>query len=207
MDYSKLTPEQLLEMLKQGAPNLSNGMANIFSDEIYSENYPNLINSVAKGYDVGLMEDTYSDIASRFYNPETGEPANPGLSPADLVDFHYGVPGEANPFSHPIWRYDGNPLGGGDIEAEFPSSVTPYAIYNSDLLNTSTGEIVAMPGRLSTGYSDTLPDAVKSAAAILANNRQIGDSDYTIDDLRANGMSDEQLLEFLRNLTNKGYKI
>ena len=49
--------------------------------------------------------------------------------------------------------------------------------------------------------------AYDSAQAILANNRQIGDSDYTIDDLRANGMSDTQLLELLRNLTNKGYKI
>lgn len=179
MDYSKLTPEQLLELLKQGAPRLSNDMANMFSGEIYPEDYPNLINSIAKGYDVGLMEDTYSDVASRFYNPETGEPANPGLSPADIVDFRYGVPGEANPFNHPIWENDGNPLGGGGIETGFPSDLP---------------------------LSETYP-ATASAQAILANNRQIGDSNYTIDDLKANGMSDGQLLEFLRNLSSKGYKI
>lgn len=117
MDYSNLTLEQLLGLLKQNAPKLSNAMANMSSGKIRPDSYPNIVNSIRKGYDVGLMEDTYSDIVSKFYNPETGEPEFAGVLPTDLINSWYHVPGELNPFSKKLFQTNknNNPLGGGSF--------------------------------------------------------------------------------------------
>lgn len=163
MDYSKLTLKQLLGLLKQNAPRLSNDMTNMYSGKIYPDEYPNILNSIRKGYDVGLMEDTYSDVVSKFYDPETGEPEFAGVVPADLINSWYHVPGEKNPFSKKfLTNKNDNPLGGGSFAYTnpFPSDNfwrdTPGGI-----LNTSTGKITSFPEYYNP--DGTEPPAVASA--------------------------------------------
>ena len=52
-----------------------------------------------------------------------------------------------------------------------------------------------------TGWNQS---AYNSAQAIIENNRMIGNSDYSIDDLRRNGMSDPAILSLFRRLAGKG---
>ena len=163
MDYSNLTLEQLLGLLKQNAPRLSNDMTNMFDGKIRPNYYPDIINSIRKGYDVGLMEDTYSDLASEFYDPETGNPKEMGLSPSDLVNHQYFIPGEKNPFSDGFLAdKNENPLGGGSFAYynPFPSDMD-WLSKNGDIINDYTGEITSSPGYYSP--DGTEPPAVASA--------------------------------------------
>lgn len=191
---SSLTDSQLLTLLSNTQPQLYSALTEDISEpgSMFDGASPtdsmfgymdNARDVVGRGYDPDLILETADSLAEDGWGPNNQDILRALENTSLLAD---------NDFNQ-------NKL--------FPSDFSPYIAYGNDIINHDTGEVVAMPGRLSSGYDDTLPNAIKSAAAILANNRQIGDSDYTIDDLRANGMSDEQLLEFLRNLSNKGYKI
>ena len=180
--------EQIFRVLKQGAPGLNNDMTNMFSGKIYPNDYPEIINSISKGYDPGLMEARFNEISSRFYDPETGEPATHGLSPSDLVDYEYYVPGELNPYAHRMLKDStDNPLGGGAFAYR-----NPFPSDDIELLQNS---------------ENSAPAYDSAQQFITGGVPRIGNSDYTIDDLRRNGMSEPDILALIRRLANQGYEI
>lgn len=209
MDFSKMTDAQLLQYLSEYAPRLHGDMYDALEGRVPYYKYPNIMNSLAKGYDPALMEQYRNNLADRVYDYEskTIKPDYAAYIPnyattASLTNDAYKVPGEYNRFAAPIV----NTINQRNFQSmpQFPSDLGNYEMSNNDLMNSQTGEIVASPGYFSPN-SDMQP-AELSAAAMLANNRQIGDSDYAIDDL-LKYMSNEELVAFLRNLTNKGYNI
>ena len=188
MDYSKLTPEQLLEILKTQSPEMYSALTEPISSPGHWSDGENPMD---------YYSNSMSDVLNRGYDPNLI--VNRALSGPNLFD--------DNDQNRILFQLD--QIGTGLVHPDngFPSDnvdsvMRPFTIAGEEY-NDSLEDIMS---NLTSEDYEYFP-AAASAQAILADNRQIGDSDYTIDDLRANGMSDEQLLEFLRNLTNKGYKI
>ena len=196
---SSLTNSQLLTLLSNTQPQLYSALTESTSEPdsiIDNWDLNNARDTIGRGYDPDLILETADSLTEDGWGPDNQDILR-ALENTSLV--------ADNDFNQ-------NKL--------FPSDFSPYVVNKNDIINHDTGEITSMrdenyfspdnlesPAVLSAEFFNSLSDEDLLKQAILNDSYQIGDSDYTIGNLKANGMSDEQLLEFLRNLTNKGYKI
>lgn len=145
MDYSNLTIEQILELLKQSAPELHQALTTPISQAKYSEygklplEVPGVANDLklifSNGYDPGLMQEFGKNNETPYLNDTQGT----------LIQS--------------LFQY---PKAGASTDA-FPSDESPY-YYNDDanwIENLDTGEITSELGYLSPNTDE--PPAVASA--------------------------------------------